>query len=312
MTVRLTVYRASWRAQIAQVATSLPGIVPVVKGNGYGFGLADLLTYATEIGGTVAVGSIHELAPVPEGIIPLVLTPALRAPDRADAVPTVGSLDHVARLDGWSGRVAVKLRSSMQRFGCTPTELPGLLAAIADRGLEPYGFMLHLPLAGDDDAHAAEVIGWLPHLPSGSTVSVSHLGASPYERLRQAHPQFSWEIRVGSALWHGKKEALKLTADVLDTHPVRAGDRVGYRHTEVEVDGTLVMIGAGMANAVTPLLDGRSPFHFARRRLALVEPPHMHASMVVVPDGDPVPAVGDEVDVQRPLIATTVDEIVWR
>jgi hypothetical protein len=37
----------------------------------------------------------------------------------------------------------------------------------------------------------------------------------------------------------------------------------------------------------------------------------MHTSMVVVPDGQPCPAPGDEVDVQRPLTQTLVDTIVW-
>ena len=72
------------------------------------------------------------------------------------------------------------------------------------------------------------------------------------------------------------------------------------------------MVGAGTAHGVHPLDDGRSPFHFARRRLALLEPPHMHTSMVFVPAGEPTPGRGDVVDVQRPLISTVVDEVVWR
>jgi len=38
----------------------------------------------------------------------------------------------------------------------------------------------------------------------------------------------------------------------------------------------------------------------------------MHTSMVFVPAGEPTPRSGDGVDVQRPLISTAVDEIVWR
>jgi hypothetical protein len=71
------------------------------------------------------------------------------------------------------------------------------------------------------------------------------------------------------------------------------------------------MIGAGSANGVATLPDGRSPFHFHQRRLDLLEPPHMHTSMLFVPDGVDCPATGDWVDLQRPLISTTVDEIVW-
>ena len=94
---------------------------------------------------------------------------------------------------------------------------------------------------------------------------------------------------LGTALWHGDKSALHLGADVLDVRPVRAGEPAGYRQVAVPDDGTLVMVGAGTAHGVHPLADGRSPFHFARRRLDLLEPPHMHTSMVVVPAGDPAP-----------------------
>jgi hypothetical protein len=80
----------------------------------------------------------------------------------------------------------------------------------------------------------------------------------------------------------------------------------------VATDGHLVMIGAGSANGVAPLPDGRSPFHFRRRRLALHEPPHMHTSMAFVPAGEPLPAVGDRIDLQRPLTTTTIDEYVWQ
>jgi hypothetical protein len=108
---------------------------------------------------------------------------------------------------------------------------------------------------------------------------------------------------------------VRLTSDVLDTHPVRAGEPVGYRHTPVPFDGTLVAIGGGTAAGIHPLDDTdplrHSPFHFARTRLELLESPHMHTSLVVVPAGAPCPAVGDRVDVQRPLTSTFVDEVEW-
>ena len=90
-----------------------------------------------------------------------------------------------------------------------------------------------------------------------------------------------------------------------------AGDIAGYRSEPVTAAGTLVMIGCGSAHGVAPLPDNVSPFHFARRRLTLVEPPHMHTSMCFVPHGEPVPVVGERVDVQRPLITTAPDIVDW-
>jgi hypothetical protein len=38
VTITLTVRTAPWRAHVAQLANAVDGLVPVVKGNGYGFG----------------------------------------------------------------------------------------------------------------------------------------------------------------------------------------------------------------------------------------------------------------------------------
>jgi alanine racemase len=140
------------------------------------------------------------------------------------------------------------------------------------------------------------------------TVWVSHLDPTTYASLPGTH---RYRLRLGTSLWHGDKSHLQLRADVLDVRRIRSGTPAGYHQTPVAHDGHLVMIGAGTANGVTALPDGRSPFHFERNRLALHEPAHMHTSMVFVPDGAPLPEVGGRVDVQRPLTMTTVDSYEW-
>ena len=108
-------------------------------------------------------------------------------------------------------------------------------------------------------------------------------------RLRPLPTTHTYRLRLGTALWHGDKSFLHLSADVLDVRPVDAGELAGYRQAAVPAAGHLVMIGAGTAHGVAELADGRSPFHFQRRRLALHEPPHMHVSMGFVPNGEPAP-----------------------
>ncbi len=319
MTVRLTVDRAAWQAHVHDAAMAYGhGLVPVVKGNGYGFGRAALHQAVRGAGARfVCVGTVHELHDVPEQLEPVVLTPALAAPTSTHAVLTVGSLHHVAALRGWGGRVMVKVAGSMQRYGAAPEQLAALVDACADAGLQVAAFAVHLPLAGDDAARFAELDALVPHLPTDAEVWVSHLAPDAFHTLQQTHPHRRWSVRVGTRLWHGVPRGgfLHLTADVLDTRPVRAGDVAGYRHTPVPFDGTLVAIGAGSSAGIALLDDAdparRSPFHFARHRLTLLEPPHMHTSLAVVAAGDPCPAVGDRVDVQRPLTTTVVDEVEW-
>ena len=312
MTVRLTVDADAWNAHVEHVARSLPGLVPVVKGNGYGFGRGPLAAIAAELSDTIAVGTVHELDHVPAGVTTAVLTPTRHAPPDPAVILTVGSLDHVHALAGWPGRVIVKLASSMRRFGATRDELGTLTAAVRAAGLDVVAFGIHPPVAGGDDEHLDDISSWLDVLDPGDEVWVSHLSAPAYRDLRDAWPERRLRIRAGTALWHGDKAALHLGADVLDVRAVRGGEPAGYRQRVVPHDGTLVMIGAGTAHGIHELDDGRSPFHFARRRLALLEPPHMHTSMAIVPDDEPAPKPGDTVDVQWPLIATAVDEVRWR
>jgi len=309
MTLTLHVDGAAWRAQARATADAHGDVIAVVKGNGYGFGRARLASEAAALGlSRIAVGTVHELAGLAAfAEPPIVLTPALGddVPLADGAILTVGSVAHVRAAAGRRLPVVVKLASSMRRYGVDPDGLDTLLAAAADAGLVVDGFALHLPLAGDP----CEVDDWLARVPPGATVAVSHLDAAALHDLRARHPGHRLPIRLGTALWHGGKEALALRADVVDVRPATT-PVAGYRHRALPVaGGTLVMVGAGTAHGVRPLPDGRSPFHFARRRLDLVEPPHMHTSMVWVPDGAPCPTEGDEVDVQVPLTYVHPDRV---
>jgi len=304
VTVRLTVNRTRWWNHVTYVAETVDGLVPVVKGNGYGLGRQELAAAAVKLSSIIAVGTVHELSNLPEDVTAVVLTPTLTAPDSTEPVLTVGDEAHIAALRGWGGRVIVKLTSSMHRYGGGIE----LVTAAQHAGLRTVGVSIHPPLAGDDNAHRSDIVRRLPEIDPSLDVWVSHIAPATYETLPSSH---RYKLRLGTYLWHGDREALKLEADVLATRPVAAGVHAGYRLPEVPGDGTLVMVGAGTANGVTALADGRSPFHFDRRRLDLLEPPHMHTSMLFVPDSDRSPAIGDWVDLQRPLTMTTSDELRW-
>jgi len=304
VTVFLTVRTAVWRSQIARTVAATDGLVQVVKGNGYGFGRLRLAEMAAEFCDTVAVGTVHELAGLPDALTAVVLTPTLQAPATSDPILTVGRPEHLDALDAWAGRVLVKLPTDLRRYGGSSS----LIDSARTRGHEVVGVAVHPPIAGTDPDRIEQITSAIADVDPELPVWLSHLGLDAYRSLP---PDRAYRLRVGTSLWHGDKSALHLTADVLDVRAVSAGMTAGYHQATVAGDGHLVMIGAGTANGVTPLADNRSPFHFARTRLALHEGPHMHTSMAFVPAGDAVPDVGDEVDVQRPLHMTAVDEYRW-
>jgi alanine racemase len=335
VTLRLSVQREHWERGVRSFASAAPALVPVVKGNGYGFGrstLFDAVQRLVPAASYVCVGTIHEAVDAPESLTPVVLTPVVGSPRALSGLPdrtvlTVGAISDLAALRAAdrSSPVIIKLRSSMRRYGVAPDQLDALVQACDDRPI--VGFGLHLPLAGTDAQRCDEVDEWLRvlanHSRSGRTdlnaatpLWLSHLSPTTFDVLAR-RAQRPLALRVGTALWHGDKSALHLSAEVLAAHDVRVGERVGYHASAVPVDGTLVCVGGGSAHGIAPLpgVNGgpeRSPFHFAQRRLRLVDAPHMHTSLVVVPAGEPTPNVGDWVDVQRPLITTNVDEVVWQ
>ena len=63
MALTLYVDTARWRAHHKQVSEQFPGLVPVCKGNGYGFGHERLADEATRLGSDIlAVGTTYEAA----------------------------------------------------------------------------------------------------------------------------------------------------------------------------------------------------------------------------------------------------------
>jgi alanine racemase len=233
MALTLTIDQRAWVHHVEAVAALHPRLVPVVKGTGYGFGLAELATRAVAhlMPDEIAVGTVHEARRL-AGIGPrlCVLTPAAahELPPPPDTVLTVASPAHVATItaSGWSGAVVVKLASPMHRYGASPDELAAVLDAVAGADLTLHGFALHLPLTGTGADHPAAVAAWIAALPvteHRAPVFVSHLDAGDESRLRHAHPTVDLRARIGTELWLGDKRFFSLHADVIDVHPVAAG-----------------------------------------------------------------------------------------
>jgi len=69
----------------------------------------------------------------------------------------------------------------------------------------------------------------------------------------------------------------------------------------------VVVAGTGILDAAGRAL---SPFHIGGAQVWFAEPPHMQVSLVRVPRGIAVPAVGDEVDVDVRLTGIAPDRVV--
>lgn len=317
MTLRLTVESGAWRAHVDNVVSAFDDVLPVVKGNGYGLGRSELLTHAKSIAQDVAIGNVHELTDVPHDMRPFVLTPVgvgVTSVPRSDAVLSVGSsrdLELLAAL-GATNPVVIKVESSMHRYGIDVKDARKLRNQAEAAGHNVIAWSIHLPLAGTDDDHADEAIAIARELATDLPIHLSHIGVA-VQRIR-AVVSHRVVVRTGTQLWLGDKSMFGLHADVISVRPASFAT-AGYRATPISPSGTspsrIVMVGCGSTNGVGALEDGRSPFHFAKQRLPMLEAPHMHTTMLSVA-GDTCPQAGDWVDVQQPLTRVHPDVVVWR
>ena len=248
MTVSLTVDRTRWSAHLHHTLEQIRAVaipVPVVKGNGYGFGRHALAKIAAEESTTICVGTVHELDGIPDSLTPVVLTPTLAGPTPS-AILTVSNEAHITPLVGSSQRVIIKLAASMHRYGGPSS----LVQHALDSGLDVAGVAIHLPLIATDDERVAEVTALLDPIATSIPAWLSHIDPWLIARLPDSR---TYLLRAGTTLWHGDREALHLSTDVIDLRPIRAGQRAGYRQTDVIEDGHLVMVGAEAPTGYTHL-----------------------------------------------------------
>ncbi|MET9296672.1 alanine racemase [Streptomyces sp. NPDC003077] len=343
MALTLYVDTARWRAHQHNVVQQFPGLVPVVKGNGYGFGHERLAEESARLGADLlAVGTTYEAARMKDyfsGDL-LVLTPfrhgeePVPLPDRA--IRSVSTVEGVSGLVG--ARVVIEVMSSMKRHGVHPEDLPKLAAAIEDVRLE--GFAIHLPLDRTDGTSAVdEVIGWMDRLRNARlplhTMFVSHLKSEDLVRLQQQFPQTRFRARIGTRLWLGDHEATEYRGSVLDVTRVSKGDRFGYRQQKVASDGYLVVVAGGTSHGVglesPKALQGMmprakgvaraglatmnrnlSPYVWAGKQRWFAEPPHMQVSILFVPGDAPEPRIGEELVAHLRHTTTQFDRMVDR
>ncbi|MCW2793897.1 MAG: alanine racemase [Nocardioides sp.] len=271
MSLTLSVDGARWRAHLRALAHATPGLVPVAKGNGYGFTIGRLARrtqWLLEQGfgtDTLAVGTYDELPPVAKrfhGDL-LVLTPwrpfgaALEVDPALDdrvihTVSRASDLEDLLERQP-DARFVLERVTSMLRHGLSARELWSTAPIVAGhRSARLEGIALHLPLA--QGSHLGEVTRLVNDVVAAgldtTTVWVSHLTPGELADLRAAYPDFTIRPRIGTDLWLGDRAALRVTSTVLDAHPVERGDVFGYRGRTAPKSGHILVVSGGTAHGI--------------------------------------------------------------
>lgn len=357
MSLTLSVDGPRWRAHLRAVGEANPGLVPVAKGNGYGFTLARLARRAQwlhdqgladgRVADTIAVGTYDELPHVAQRFAGdlLVLTPwrpfgAALEVDPALAPRVIHTVSRAVDLEDLltrqpDARFVLEQVTSMLRHGLTARELWSTAPLLAEHpGARLEGIAQHLPLA--QGSHLSQVHRLINDVVAAGldtqTIWVSHLTHAELTALRSAYADFVFRPRIGTDLWLGDRGALRVSATVLDVHPVERGDAFGYRGRTAPKSGHLLVVSGGTAHGIgleaptgettiraraATLARGgldavgfvRSPFSIDGKARLFAEPPHMQASMLFLPHGPRVPMIGERIDVRVRFTATTFDRV---
>ena len=344
--VRLRLDAERWREHLGVVSRATPGLVPVIKGNGYGFGRARLAKEAADLGvDTIAVGVPREVGRVRrqfEGDV-AILQPwdatddaalaCLTDPSVITTVSRLSDLEAIADSD-LEPRVLVEVQTSMRRHGIRLDHLGAVTPMLQRVRFE--GWSIHLPLRVEGRYAEAEALSraavavipgtlWLSHLPPDEASQLAAGAGSEPVGVR---------LRVGTRLWLGDETHRETVATVLDVHPVRRGERAGYRGRLVPADGWIVVVAGGTAHGIgmeaptsavtlrqravsmaTGSLEAAglalSPYTINGKKRWFLEPPHMQSSLLFLPRKETPPAIGDEIPVELRLTTATVDRVDW-
>jgi hypothetical protein len=327
MPLSLHVDGQKWRSHLSQLISAKPGLVPVIKGNGYGFGLELLAAESTRLGvENVAVGLASEVAKVRTAFAGEIV---ILSPDQVTElkdpkiIQTISSLEVLRSIDA-STNVIVEILTPLNRHGIDASEINSALAIIKERGLNLRGFTLHLPIAKIDSKWISST---LKLLPDGSTVWISHLHNA--DQIKKEFTKLFFRERIGTSLWLGADSALEVTATVLENRKIQGSAGYQQRRTRGNVivasGGTAHGIGLtapqndfsliGRLKSIARALESafgrmRSPYRHNGKTLDFLESPHMQCSLLIG-SGSSQLKPGDELKVRVRYTTTTFDQIIF-
>lgn len=330
-----------WFSHVASVLDRHPRrVIPVTKGNGYGFTNEFLARVSEELRvDAIAVGTVDEARQVLAhfGGFVQVLRPHTPG-DSLDGLPSRVVL-HAASVNALSNlkgrRVIVQCATSLYDGGMDLEDLASLVPHLEKGTVE--GFSLSLPLERHGRVRQlTELVAWMEwlrefHVDEPLRVYVNHVTDTEVSALGARYPEADIRVRLGTRLWLGDTRTLRIAGTVIGCEIVPRGGRFGYRQRRAASDLNIVTVVGGTAHGVgleaprvargterlkvvsragmAALNRNMSPFSWRGSRLWFAEPPHMSVSTLVVPKRVEPPAVGDLLPARLRYTTTRFDRV---
>ena len=294
------------RDNIRRTLAALPAgtqLIPVLKCDAYGLGLGAMTRIIrpfSQIGMMAVAQPLEALQARAEGFDRdiLVLGAAFGDEQYRAAVRErvtlnicrpgqIPALAAQARAAGTVAGVHIKINTGLNRLGAAPGEELGIILAEAAAHRDAVritGIFSHFSdLLGEDAAGMrAQALKFVAACDQAAEAGFSgllrHMCASAGW---ETHPEWAFDaVRIGRGLFYDHphsprglaREAVSWRARVLDVHPRRAGDRLGYGGLlRLKADTVVAMLGIGYGDGLDRgLVEKRAPVLLAGRRARLL------------------------------------------
>lgn len=337
MTIYLEVNKENFRSHQRAMKETFQNLVPVLKGNGYGLGLNNLVKEVIALNiKTIAVGTAFEANQI-KRLFPhqiLILEPFSQLDEYSFRIfknldnrfiRTISSLNSGFNFN--SGFVVEGLTST-SRFGIKKNEIAQI--GLSNKNLK--GLALHLPINKSDQTKFDEVLAWLNHwqqISANKNIWLSHISENLFRMLKKTRPEFIFQVRIGTQLWLGDKSFIRAKSKVLAV--VDGVSVAGYTQKKLASNKKILVVSGGTANGIGLNSDlpvksffdrlkvsalgllasfGRlkSPFLVDGKKVYFFEPAHMNVSLLEVSTSEQV-SVGDSLELQVRYTTTSFDVI---
>lgn len=296
--VRLDAIRHNHRL----LARAGENIIPVVKSDAYGHGLAEVSqTLARDGADSFAVGYVHEAVDLLRagcsGRIISLLGPVddddYQALSGGNILPFIGhfhTLRALAEKTGGPLDIALKFDTGMSRLGFKPEQLPELIDFLKlHPRIRPVMLSSHLAVA--DEPERSHVTGEQHAVFSAVRDGLREAGYDVEANLANSAGTLGHAAslcdsqRVGIALYGGNpfegtewqelgrelQPAMEVTAPVLHVHSLHKGQGISYGHTYVaDTEKTVAVVGAGYADCYSRTLSNRGAMNFNGKRVPIL------------------------------------------
>ncbi|MBR2988222.1 MAG: alanine racemase [Clostridia bacterium] len=247
------VYRDSIVKNLAKIKNRVKvPVTAVVKANAYGLGLEKISLLLYELGCDFAVANNNEcsqiLSFIPNAKV-LVLGNELYENYNCNAVYSVSGYDEIDFIKGKTKRVAIKVNTGMNRFGCAISSVESLVNYAKLKGLSVSEIYTHF----SSPCSAKEQFDLFVQGTDFCNGKIKrHCCCSNCMSLEQQY--YLDGVRIGLALYgFGYREltpSLEIYLKIVNVLSLNKGDKVGYGDLTLVKDAKIAILSAGYADGI--------------------------------------------------------------